>query len=70
MDFNYYANGESNFHMHGFITSCQRWIILWIRQKASHVLHGQEFMDIILINLFDEDTNKFIPFENTLVALI
>ena len=61
---NYDENGKSNRHTHIFLPSGRRWVFNWIARNAIPTLHGKKVCDQVEVNLFDEDTNEYLPFEN------
>ena len=70
MGLNYYANGTSNCHTHVFVPSKQRWVFIWVAKQVIRILHGNDTIDRVGINIFDEAVNEFGPFEQSMTALI
>ena len=65
MGLKYDGNLHSNVHTRMFIPSEMRWVFELTAEHALPCLHGPHACQTNRVNIFDEDSNEYMPSENT-----
>jgi len=65
---NYGADLVSNVHTNVFIPNNQRWVFQYLAKKGIPLLHGQDTISRIQVNVFDQAINEYGPFLSNMTA--
>lgn len=65
---NYGADLKSNVHTNVFMPNNQRWVFQYLAKKGIPLLHGQDTISRIQVNVFDQAINEYGPFLSNMTA--